>query len=102
MAAYMVVLADIHDRDAFISGYASKAAALVDQFGGRYVLRAPGGTLLEGTVAENQSLVISEWPDRDAALAFWNSDEYAQVKTLREGVADCQVVLVEAPPLSGS
>ena len=102
MAAYMVVLADINDRDAFISGYAPKAAALVDQFGGRYVLRAPGASLLEGTVAENQSLVISEWPDKETAMAFWNSDEYAEVKTLREGVADCQVVLVEAPPLAGS
>jgi uncharacterized protein (DUF1330 family) len=39
--------------------------------------------------------VISEWPDKDAALAFWNSAEYAEVKKLRDGIADCQVLLVE-------
>ena len=100
MAAYMLVLADIHDREAFMTGYASRAAELVEEFGGRYVLRAPGAMLLEGTVSENQAVVVSEWPDKETALAFWNSEQYAEVKTFRNGIADCQVVLVEAPKIS--
>ena len=48
MPAYMIVTARIGDRDAFLSGYAPRAAELVARFGGRYVLRAPGGTMLEG------------------------------------------------------
>jgi uncharacterized protein (DUF1330 family) len=91
----MIVLADIRDRDAFMSGYAPAAARLVAKFGGRYLLRAPGGMLLEGSIGPQQSAVISEWPDRDAALRFWNSTEYAEARRLREGLADCQVVLVE-------
>ena len=41
------------------------------------------------------SLMVSKWPDKAAALAFWNSSEYQEVKKLRNGVADCQVLLVE-------
>lgn len=101
MPAYMIVTAHIADRDAFVAGYGAVAAALVEKFGGRYVMRAPGAELLEGDFGAGASVVISEWPDKAAALAFWNSPEYAQAKQLRAGVADCQVVLIEAPGIGG-
>ncbi len=95
MPAYMIISAKISDRDAFIDGYGKAAAALVAQFGGRYVLRAPGVELLEGEFGNGASVVISEWPDKQTARTFWNSPEYAQVKKLRDGLAQCQVLLVE-------
>jgi uncharacterized protein (DUF1330 family) len=101
MPAYMIVTAKIADRDAFITGYGAAAAKLVEHFGGKYVLRGPGATLLEGDFGEGASMVISEWPDRAAAEAFWNSPEYAEVKKLRAGIADCQVLLIEAPQING-
>jgi uncharacterized protein (DUF1330 family) len=101
MPAYMIVAAHIADREAFISGYAPAAARLVERFGGRYVLRAPGALCLEGAFGDGASLVISEWPDRAAALAFWNSPEYAEVKAMRAGLADVQVLLIEAPRIAG-
>ncbi|MFN3945119.1 MAG: DUF1330 domain-containing protein [Allosphingosinicella sp.] len=99
MPAYMVVTARIADRDAFIAGYGAAAAALVERFGGRYLLRAPDALLLEGGFGDGASMVISEWPDKAAALAFWNSPEYQEAKKLREGFAECQVLLIEAPAL---
>ena len=99
MAAYMIVHAKISDRDKFVSGYAPAAARLVERFGGHYVMRAPGATVLEGGIDEGSSVVISEWPDKDAALAFWNSPEYAEAKKLREGCAVCHVTVVEAPKI---
>jgi len=99
MAGYMIVVAEIADRAAFIDGYGKAAAALVTQFGGRYVLRAPGGVLLEGAWGDGASVVISEWPDKSAAERFWNSPDYARVKRLREGIAECQVLLIEAPKI---
>ena len=101
MPAYMIVVAKIADRAAFVAGYGAAAGALVERFGGRYVLRAPGAELLEGAFGDGASMVISEWPDKAAAHAFWTSPEYAAVKQLRAGVADCQVLLIEAPRLSG-
>ena len=101
MPAYMVVIAKIADRDAFIGGYGTAAGKLVEQFGGKYVLRGPGVELLEGEFGAGASIVISEWPDKDAAKAFWNSPEYAEAKKLRAGVADCQVLLIEAATING-
>lgn len=101
MPAYMIVTAKIMDREAFIQGYGAAAAKLVDRFGGKYVLRGPGAELLEGGFGDGASMVISEWPDKAAALAFWNSPEYAEARTLREGVADVQVLLIEAPKING-
>jgi uncharacterized protein (DUF1330 family) len=46
------------------------------------------------------AMVMSVWPDREAALRFWNSPEYAQVKTLREGTGRFEVSLVDGPPLT--
>lgn len=100
MAAYMIVSAKIADRQAFIDGYGAAAAALVTRFGGRYILRGAGALGLEGDFGDGASMVISEWPDQAAALAFWNSPEYAEVKKLRVGIADCQVLLIEAPKIA--
>ena len=100
MPAYMIVTAAIHDREAFIAGYGPAAAELIGKFGGQYLLRGPGAELLEGEFGDGAGMVISKWPTRDAAKAFWNSPEYAEVKKLREGLADVQVLLIDGPDIS--
>ena len=97
MAAYMIVAAKVADRDAFLSGYGRAAAALVERYGGRYLLRAPGGVALEGDWGDGCSLVISEWPDMAALRRFWNSEDYKAARRLRDGVADVRVWAIEAP-----
>lgn len=97
MTALMIVTAKIHDREKFVTGYGAAAAKLVAQFGGKYLIRAPGAELLEGEGIAGASVVISEWPNKAAALKFWNSPEYAEAKALRAGLADVSVLLVEAP-----
>lgn len=94
MTAWLVVTAVVHDRERFMAGYGPAAARLVEQFGGRYVIRAPGAVALEGDGPAGASVVVSEWPSRAAALAFWNSPEYAEVRRLRDGLADVDVLLV--------
>ena len=101
MTAYMIVTADISDRDRFISGYGKAAGGLVEKFGGRYVMRAPGAELLEGDFGDGASMVISEWPDKESARKFWDSPEYAEAKKLREGIAVVQVVIIDAPKIGG-
>lgn len=96
----MIVLAKIADREAFIGGYGKAAAALIEAHGGRYLVRAPGVVLLEGEWGDGSSAVISEWPDMAALRAFWDSPEYAEIKRLRDGIADCRVWAVETPKTS--
>lgn len=100
MPAYLIVTAVIPDREAFLrSGYPAAAAELIGRFGGRYLLRAPGAELLEGSFGDGASVVISEWRDKAAARRFWTSPDYAEVKKLRDGLGDCQVLLIEAPAM---
>ena len=97
MAAYMIVFATIHDREKFVDGYAKAAAKIVADRGGKYVIRAPGMEVLEGSLQPGASVVISEWPDKQSIVDFFNSPEYQEAKKLREGVADCEIAIVEAP-----
>ena len=100
MKAYMIVRCVIHDREKFISGYGTEAAKLLEKYGGKYLIRAPGAIPLEGIDDDNNSVVISEWPSKQRALEFWNSDEYQQIKKLREGIAECKVLVVEADAIT--
>ena len=92
MTAWIIVSAKISDREKFLSGYGAEAAKLVVEFGGRYIIRGPGAEMLEGW--DGASVVVSEWPDKAAARAFWNSPEYARAKKLREGLAECSILLI--------
>jgi len=93
---YMLVLAELTDRERFLAGYARVVPDLVRQFGGRYVLRGSGGVFLEGAWCDHPSALVSEWPDREAALRFWNSPEYAAAKQLRDGTGRFQVLLIDS------
>lgn len=97
MAAWLVVTAHIHDREGLMaSGYLQASAEALAQYGGSYLVRARGGAVLEGGGRDGGSVIVSEWPDRAAALAFYNSPEYCAAKILREGLADISVTLVGA------
>lgn len=91
----MIVLARVHDRERFVSSYAVRAAELVAQFGGRYVLRAPGALSLEGILGDGRSVVISEWPDKASAQRFWDSPAYREAAELRKDICDAEVLLIE-------
>ncbi|MFN2099798.1 DUF1330 domain-containing protein [Altererythrobacter sp. MF3-039] len=97
MPAYMIIACKMHDRDKFVAGYGKAVPPLVEKFGGEYVIVAPGAELLEGSLEGYGSVAVSKWPDKAAVLRFWNSPEYAEAKKLREGLADCEVMVVETP-----
>ena len=69
---------------------------LVEQFGGHYIIRGSGGDFLEGGWCDKPSALVSQWPSKAAALTFWNSQEYASAKQLREGTGRFQVLLIES------
>ena len=98
MAAYMIVIARIGDRKAFLQDYAPAASRLVEKFGGRYIVRAQGTEVLEGSLESGASVVISEWPDKDTIQRFWNSPEYQEARKLRDSISDVDVLIVDDLP----
>ena len=99
MNAYMIIVCNMHDREKFINGYGKVVPLLVEKYGGKYLVVAPGAVSLEGALEGYSSVAISRWPSKQAALDFWNSEEYMEVKKLRENLADVEVLLVEAPEI---
>ena len=93
MGAFMIIQADITDPEQF-KEYAMRTPAVVAAHGGRYRVMRGDMEQLEGP-DDARKVVVSEWPSMDAARAFWNSDEYAELKKLREGAADVSVYLCE-------
>ncbi len=103
-AAYLIIEARISDPKKFLD-YAGAASALVARMGGRYVVMGGAQEWLEGPTDAART-VVSEWPDRASALAFWHSTEYAKIKPLRAGTGDFRVRLVDATtpsePITGT
>ena len=91
MPAYLLIqIQFLADRKAF-APYRDAVGPLAEKFGGRYLV-AGGAKVepLEGT-HDGRSLVILEFPSMGALQNFWNSPNYAELRTLREGQADLDV-----------
>lgn len=93
MPAYIFVNVTISDPIKF-RAYGTANAALVAKLGGKYLVLGSEGESLEGTALVGKK-VISEWPSRAAALAYWHSPEYIEIRKLREGICEAQVMILD-------
>ncbi len=91
MPAYLIVQIKFTAPKENFAAYRDAVSPLAAEFGGRYLVA--GGVkigVLEGS-HDARSLVIFEFPSMEALQNFWNSPRYAEVKKLREGLADLDV-----------
>ncbi len=93
MPAYLVARIKVHD-DAKYAEYRTKVPPIVTAYGGRYLVRGGAMQVKEGDPPPGR-LAVLEFPDMDAARAFYGSAEYAPVLKLRLDSADSEVVFVE-------
>ena len=93
MPAYVIVETDIHDPEQYEQYKAASPAAVADG-GGRFVARGGELAVLEGDWHPPR-LVILEFPDLEAAKAWYASDGYQEAKRLRDGAANLNIVGVE-------
>jgi uncharacterized protein (DUF1330 family) len=93
--AYMIVTVSIQDRARFIAEYAIPTAALIERFGGQYVLRGPGCVSYEGDRPDGLSAVVSQWPDKAALDAFWNCPDYQPLKVIRQELSKADIQVLE-------
>ncbi|MGI2024523.1 DUF1330 domain-containing protein [Shewanella glacialipiscicola] len=94
MAAYLLIQATIKDMAAF-KRYTAVVPQLVQKYGGQYAVMENNHVLLEGKHKPG-SVVLSTWPDEAAAQKFWQSDEYAAAKQLRQGSGQFHVMLLHS------
>lgn len=93
MAAYLIGQIMVHDAEAY-GPYRERVPALVEKYGGRYLVRGGALEALEGAWPQDRVVVI-EFPDMTALKRFYDSDEYAELKALRIRVSDGNLAAVE-------
>ena len=96
MPAYIIIETDVHDPDQY-ERYKEATPGTVAAAGGRFVVRGGEVAVLEGEWRPKR-LVLLEFDDLEAAKRFYVSPEYQEVKRLREGAADLNMVAVEGLP----
>lgn len=98
MSAYIVSRVKIVSAAA-MQRYMTEAPATVAAFGGRYLVRGNDVQALEGTW-EHERMVIVEFPDKDSALAWYQSDVYRPLRDLRQASASAVILLADGVPVA--
>ena len=100
MKHYAVAEIDIIDSG-WVAEYVASVTPLVEARGGRYLARTPRIEKIEGERTAPQVLLIIEWPSKEDAEAFYDSDEYRPFRDARNAGAASQIVLVAGEDVTG-
>jgi uncharacterized protein (DUF1330 family) len=96
----MLVYGEIRDRKAFGAYVRAIAeAGLYPKNGGHYEAMTPALEVFEGSPPPERGVVIAQFPCLEAARRFWYSPEYAEIRKLREGIAEFEVLVLPVPQL---
>ena len=93
MPVYLIADITVHDAEQYRE-YVENVPALIRKHGGVYRVRGGDLQTLEGDWSPSR-LIVLEFPDRDAALAFHNDPEYEPYRNLRQSISDSRLVIVD-------
>jgi uncharacterized protein (DUF1330 family) len=94
MPAY--VIGDVRaawDAEA-LAEYRRRNTDAVARHGGRFIVRGGEIELLEGEW-DTRRIIVIEFPDMAAARGWYQSEDYAPLKTLRQSASDTSIIVVE-------
>jgi uncharacterized protein (DUF1330 family) len=92
MPVYVVSRVNILDAQR-MAGYMAAAPATVESFGGRYIVRTGEIEVLEGNTSCDR-VVVLEFPSREQARAWYESQEYRPLRDQRQQAATASILLV--------
>ena len=90
---YWIAKVNISDSDAF-KEYASRAKLAIEKYGGKYIARGGKFYILEGEHNYERNVVV-EFNSVKKAQECFNSKEYQQAKSYRNGKADFNAIVIE-------
>jgi uncharacterized protein (DUF1330 family) len=94
MPAYVIADTAVKDPEGY-EEYKALARPIAEKYGGRYLARGGETHVVDAELWTPTRMVIIEFPDLEAAMAFTGSAEYAPVAALRHTFADSTVVVVD-------
>ena len=96
MTAYLIANISVRDPGCF-AAYVAGAPAIVERFGGRYLVRAGHSVVLEGDPAINRTVII-EFPTLQHAQDFYADPDYQHLVRIRQAGADTHMFCIEGYP----
>ena len=93
MKGYVIANVSVEDAAAY-EGYRSKTAAIIEQYGGRFLVRGGAIEVREGDPGIGR-LVILEFPSVEAARIFYDSPGYQAILPIRQANAESSLFIVE-------
>jgi uncharacterized protein (DUF1330 family) len=93
VAAYVVYQGEVLDPERY-DEYKTKGAASIVAAGGRYLVRGGDVEVLEGEAPAGRTVVL-EFPTMQAAIDWYRSDEYTEIRKIREGAARARMYVVD-------
>lgn len=100
MKYYAVAELSITDP-AWVRDYVTEVTAMVERRGGRYLARTAQIEQIEGERKAPQILLIIEWPSKEEAEEFYDSDEYRRHREARREGARNDFFLVAGEDVNG-
>jgi uncharacterized protein (DUF1330 family) len=101
MKYYVVAEMSVTDR-AWVGPYVAAVTQMVQRHGGRYLARTSSIERLEGERPAPQLALLIEWPSREAAMAFYESEEYRPYRESRIAGAVNELALVAGEDVTGA
>jgi uncharacterized protein (DUF1330 family) len=99
MKYYSVAEIEITDKS-WVPDYVRNVTGLVERHGGRYLARTSKMAKVEGERKIPQIFLIIEWPSREIAEAFYESEEYRPYRQSRIEGARNELLLVAGEDLA--
>ncbi len=90
--AYLVAVPTVTNPEMFAKEYASKVADTLKPFDGKFLVRTPEKLVKEGE--ETTLTVVIEFPNKDKALSWYNSDEHQKIVVQRRKATDPKSTIV--------
>jgi uncharacterized protein (DUF1330 family) len=87
---------EVHDFES-LAEYVANVHATVHAFGGRYLVVGGEVRNVEGDGGLAYPVLL-EFPDMEAAQAWYDSEEYAPLKKLRHAASESTAVFFESAP----
>jgi uncharacterized protein (DUF1330 family) len=93
MPGYVIVELDVLDPAGY-EEYKNQAGATVVAYGGKYIVRGGATETLESDWKPKR-LVVLEFESVQRAKDWWNSQEYRELKKMRQRTAHAKMIVVE-------
>lgn len=97
MPAYVfAIVKNITNIDQY-TDYTQKNIDIVNKYGGKFLYRNNNREHIEGQ-SINDRIVIVEFPNNQQAKNWYNSQEYQEIKKIRDSISDASIYVLDSYP----